>query len=64
MESETVKVVVEIIKTVGFPAGVAIWFMFRTDKQLGRVWEMLRDLRDDVHDCPTNRAVRRHRGDD
>lgn len=58
------KAAVEIIKTVGFPAAVAFWFMWRTDRQMSRMWEMLRDLRDDIHDCPTNKAVRRHRGDD
>jgi len=64
VETDTLKSVIEVVKVVGFPALVAMWFMFRTDRQLSKVWEMLRDLRDDIHDCPTNKAVRRHRGDD
>jgi hypothetical protein len=36
--------VIEIIKQVGFPAAVAFWFMFRTDRRLDKLTEAIHTL--------------------
>lgn len=36
---------VEVLKQVGFPAAVAFWFMFRTDKILNALTNEMRELR-------------------
>jgi hypothetical protein len=41
MEANMTNEIVEIIKDLGFPIAVALWFMFRTDKKLDKVIELL-----------------------
>lgn len=36
--------VVRVLQTVGFPAAVALWFMFRTDRKLEENTRALVDL--------------------
>ena len=36
--------IIELIKVVGFPGGIALWFMFRTDRKLDENSKALNDL--------------------
>lgn len=50
---------VELIKQVGFPIAVALWFMFRTDRVLSNFAKEMRELKETVLGCAHNRAPRR-----
>lgn len=40
----TVDNIVRVLQTVGFPAAVALWFMFRTDRKLEDLTKAVTDL--------------------
>ena len=40
----TVDNIVRVLQTVGFPAAVALWFMFRTDRKLEENTKSIVDL--------------------
>lgn len=44
LDSETIEAGITVFKQVGFPAVVACWFMFRTDKRLDRLTEAVTAL--------------------
>lgn len=41
LDEKTLESLIEILKQVGFPVFVACWFMFRTDKRLDRIIDLL-----------------------
>jgi len=45
VEISAFEAIVELIKTVGFPIFVALWFMLRTDKKLDALMELTRERR-------------------
>lgn len=44
MESETLKIVFEFIRTVGVPAALAFWLLYRTDKRIEDLTKAVRAL--------------------
>ena len=36
--------VIKVIQTLGFPIFVCIWFMYRTDKRLDKMIELINEL--------------------
>lgn len=48
METSLLEAGIALIKQVGFPAVVALWFMFRTDRYIDENTKALKDLREEI----------------
>lgn len=50
MEQEVIDGLLKVLQIVGFPAFFACWLLYRTDKRLDKIIELLIELKGAHHD--------------